>query len=148
MTPKSISSFFDHPPTDVQPAAISLDFARRLRYDPRVRMQLKLIVASLLLTASRAVADSDAELSQKILGTWSERNHEVTFLQNGEWRLAKNGEATAGIFRWHIQGGYLIQFRDGTTFPAEKITWVTPNEFFLEDDRGGQSAPYYRHLGN
>jgi hypothetical protein len=111
-------------------------------------MQLMLIVASFLLTASLGFADTDAQLSQKILGTWSERNHQVTFLQNGEWRLAKLGNLSPGIFRWHIKNGNLILFRDGTTFPPEKIVWVTPNQFFLQDDRGGQSAPYYRHAGN
>jgi hypothetical protein len=115
---------------------------------PKIRMQLKLAVALLLLTATLAVAGTDAELSRKILGTWSERNHEVTYLPNGKWRLAKNGDVSPGVFRWHIKDGYLIQFRDGVTFPPEKIVWVTQNEFFLEDANGGHSAPYYRHVGN
>jgi hypothetical protein len=111
-------------------------------------MQLKLIIASLSFAASLGFADTDAALSQKIVGAWSERNHDVTFLLNGKWRLAKFGDVSPGVFRWHIKNGNLILFRDGTTFPPEKIVWVTPNEFFLEDDQGGQSAPYYRHLGN
>ena len=111
-------------------------------------MPLRLIIASLLLTATLALADTDAELSRKILGTWSERNHEVTYLPNGKWRLAKNGDVSPGVFRWHIKAGNLILFSDGVTFPPRKIVWVTQNEFFLEDDQGGHSAPYDRHTGN
>lgn len=111
-------------------------------------MRLKLAIALLLLTATLTLADTDAKLSQKILGTWSERNHEVTFLPNGKWKLAKFGDVSPGVFRWHIKNGNLILFRDGVTFPPRKIVWDTKNEFFLQDDEGGQSAPYYRHLGN
>lgn len=111
-------------------------------------MLLKVVIAFLLLSASLTLADTDAKLSQKILGTWSERNHEVIFLPNGKWRLAKFGDVSPGVFRWHIKSGNLILFRDGTTFPPEKIVWVTPNQFFLQDNRGGQSAPDYRHLKN
>lgn len=116
-------------------------------------MQLKLIVASLLLSATLTQADTDAELFQKIVGTWSERNHEVTFLQNGKWTLSKELEPgkrtySPGVFRWHVKDGYLTEFRDGVTYPAEKIVWVNSNEFYLLDEHGAQSAPYYRHLEN
>ena len=83
-----------------------------------------LVISLLLFTAPLALADTDEELSQKIVGAWSERNHEVTFLQNGEWRLAKNGLATPGLFRWHIKDGKLIEFRDRVTFSPQKIVWV------------------------
>jgi hypothetical protein len=102
-------------------------------------------LASALLSVPLAVADTNAELSQRLVGAWSERNHDVTYLQNGEWRLSKNGVPSPDVCRWQIKDGYLIQFRDGVTFPPEKMVWVTPNEFHLEDSRGGQSAPYYRH---
>jgi hypothetical protein len=72
----------------------------------------------------------------------------VTYLPNGKWRLAKNGDISPGVFRWHVKDGNLIQFRDGVTFPPEKIVWVTQNEFFLEDANGGHSAPYQRHTAN
>ena len=116
-------------------------------------MQLKLVIALLLLTACLSLADTDAELFQKIVGTWSERTHEVTYLANGKWKLAKtepdgHREGTPGVFRWHIKNGYLIQFRDGVTYPPEKIVWVTPDQFFLEDAHGAHSAPYYRHTRN
>ena len=109
--------------------------------------------ALLLLSASFALADSDAELSRKILGTWSERTHQVTYLKNGKWTLSKELEPgkrtySPGVFRWHVKNGKLIEFRDGVTYPAEKIVWVSPNEFYLEDDTGAHSAHYYRHLGN
>jgi hypothetical protein len=110
-------------------------------------MTARLIIALFFLTASLGFADTDAELSKKILGAWSERNHDVTFLPHGKWRLAKNGDVSPGVFRWHIKHGYLIELRDGVTFPPQKIVWVTPNEFFLEDDHGSQSAPYERHMG-
>lgn len=113
-----------------------------------VRMPLKLVIVSLLLTATLTLADTDAEVSQKILGTWSERNHEVTFLPNGKWKLAKFGDVSPGVFRWHIKNGNLVLFRNGTTFPPEKIVWVMPDQFFLQDGNGGQSAPYYRHIHN
>ena len=108
-------------------------------------MQLRLAIALLLLTATLTLADTDAELFQKIVGAWSERHHDMIYLQNGEWRLSKNGEATPGVMRWWIKDGCLIEFRDGVTFPPGKIIWVTPNEFFLQDANGGHSAPYYRH---
>lgn len=110
-------------------------------------MPLKLAIA-LLFTASLALADTDAELSKKILGAWSERNHDVTFLRHGKWRLAKNGDVSHGVFRWHIKNGNLILFRDGVTFPPQKIVWVSPDEFFLESPNDGESAPYYRHTDN
>ena len=116
-------------------------------------MQLKLIVALFLLTATLALADTDAELSRKILGTWSERTHLVTYLANGKWKLAKTEpdgrkEGTPGVFRWHVKDGSLIVFRDGVTYPRGKIVWVSPDEFFLLDEHGARSASYYRYTGN
>jgi hypothetical protein len=111
-------------------------------------MRLKLIVASLLLTASLGFADTDAELFQKILGAWSERNHDITYLANGEWRLGKNGVPAEGVFRWWVKDGCLIVFRDGVTFPPEKIVWVSRDEFYLLDEHEARSASYYRHTGN
>ena len=114
-------------------------------------MPLKLAIAFLLLSAPLALADTDAELSRKILGTWSERTHEVTYLKNGKWTLSKELEPgkrsySPGVFRWHIKGGKLIEFRDGVTYPAEKIVWINRNEFYLEDEYGAHSAPYDRIL--
>jgi hypothetical protein len=72
----------------------------------------------------------------------------MTFLPNGKWKLAKSGEGTPGVFCWHIKNGNLIQFRDGVTFPPEKMVWVARNQFYLEGINGAQSAPNYRHMGN
>ena len=47
-------------------------------------MHLTVTIALLLLTASLGFADTDAELFQKIVGAWSERNHDITYLTNGE----------------------------------------------------------------
>ena len=107
--------------------------------------------ALLLLSAAIARAGTDAELSRKILGTWWERTHEVTYLKNGKWTLSKELEPgkrtySPGVFRWHVKNGKLIEFRDGVTYPAEKIVWVNPNEFYLLDEHGAQSAHYYRHV--
>ena len=110
---------------------------------------LKLAVALLLLSAAVVVADTEAELSRKILGNWSERTHEMTFLKDGKWTLSKELEPgkrtySSGVFRWYVKDGYLILFRDGVTYPAEEIVWVLRNEFYLLDQHGARSASYYR----
>jgi hypothetical protein len=103
-------------------------------------MPLRLIIASLFVSASLALADTDAELFQKIIGNWSERNHDVTYLANGEWRLGKNGVPAESVCRWWIKDGYLIEFRDNVTYPPERVVWVSPNEFYLMDEQGAHSA--------
>jgi hypothetical protein len=96
---------------------------------------LKLTVVLLLFSAAHAVADTDKELSHKILGSWTERKT-VTFKDNGTWILwdqkdpEKRAKPVPGKFRWYIKHGHLITFRDGATWD-EVITKLTADAMTL-----------------
>jgi hypothetical protein len=93
------------------------------------------VLAALTCFAGRLHAETDAELSRQILGSWQYKKIE-TFKSDGTWILwdqkvlGRPLQPVPGEFSWHIKNGHLMSVRDGATFD-EIITKLTPDTMVL-----------------
>jgi hypothetical protein len=108
-----------------------------------------IVLICVCLGAPPIKAESDQQLSKRIIGTWVERKA-ITFRPDGTWELRKfeslSYPVEPGLFTWSIHNGKLIQIRDQYTF-ANTIKSLTQNQLVLQSDTGGKPTVYKRtHL--